>query len=466
MLRSAHTRILIRTLCAVLSVTAAACSNKTSAASVTSGGGGRGRGGRGGGGDAPVVTANATERDVPVEIAAIGNVEAYATISIRSQVTGLLQEVSFHEGDFVKKGQILFTLDRRPFEAALAQAEANLVRDQALLAQAESQLTRDAANAEYLQLSRERQAQLVERGILSRDAGEQSRAQADAAAAVVKADRANVESARAQLVAQQAAIANTRVQLSYTTITSPIEGRTGNLAVKVGSLITANQMEMITVARVEPIYVTFAVPAVHLHTISSHIKGMALPVTATPQDGDSQSVGGSLAFFDNTIDITTDTIKLKAAFPNTDHRLWPGQFARVSLRLDTLEHAVVVPGQAVQTGQDGQYVFVVKADSTVEQRPITIGQRSGDSIVVAKGLKSGETVVTEGQLRLEPGTKITSEQGSRGSRGSRGSGGSSGSRGSRGSEGSRGSQGSEGSRGSRGSEGSRGSQGSGGSQGS
>jgi hypothetical protein len=162
MVRSAHTRFLIHTVCAVLSVTTAACSNKTSAASVTpAGGGGRGRGGRGGG-DAPVVTANATEKDVAVEIAAIGNVEAYATISIRSQVTGLLQEIAFHEGDFVKKRQTLFTLDRRPFEAALAQAEANLVRDEALLAQAESQLTRDAANAEYLQLSRERQTQPLE----------------------------------------------------------------------------------------------------------------------------------------------------------------------------------------------------------------------------------------------------------------------------------------------------------------
>jgi membrane fusion protein, multidrug efflux system len=437
MVPSARKRILIHTIWAVAAVAAVACSNKTSAAGPgaggSGGGGGRGRGGRGGGGDAPVVTATATEKDVPVEIAAIGNVEAYATISIRSQITGQLQEVAFHEGDFVKKGQLLFNLDRRPFEAALAQAEANLTRDRALLAQAESQLVRDAANAEYQQLSRERQAQLVERGILSRDAGEQSRAQADASAAVVKADRANVDSAKAQLVAQEAAVGNARVQLGYTTITSPIDGRTGNMAVKVGSLITANQMEIITVARVEPIYVTFAVPAVHLHTISSHMKGAALPVAATPQDGEPQAISGSLAFFDNAIDMTTDTIKLKAAFPNTDHRLWPGQFARVSLRLDTLEHAVVVPGQAVQTSQDGQYVFVVKPDSTVEQRTITVGQRADDSIVVTKGLKSGETVVTEGQLRLEPGTKITTDTGVRGGGGGTGRGRGRGSRGSQGS---------------------------------
>jgi len=414
-----RTPVFAASVCLLAALTSA-CSNNTSAAGPGAGGGGRGRGGRGGGGDAPVVTAKAVEKDVPVEIGAIGNVEAYASISIRSQVTGQLQDVAFREGDFVKKNQTLFTLDRRPFEAALAQAEANLSRDQALLAQAESQLARDAANAEYQQLTRERQAQLVDRGIISKDAGEQARAQADASAAVVKADRANVESARAQLVAQQAAVETAKVQLGYCIITSPIDGRTGNLSVKVGSLVTANQMEMITVARVEPIYVTFAVPAVHLRTISSHMKGTPLPVTATPQDGDAQAVAGSLAFFDNTIDMTTDTIKLKAAFPNSDHRLWPGQFARVSLRLDTLEKAVLVPGQAVQTGQDGQYVFVVKQDSTVEQRPVTIGQRTEESIVVTKGLNVGETVVTEGQLRLEPGAKVTTDTGPRGGGAGRG----------------------------------------------
>src|SRR5262245_34478608 len=397
-----------------LAVAGAACTSNTSAAGP---GGGGGRGGRGRGGDsgpAPVVTATAVEKDVPVDLAAIGNVEAYASISIRSQVTGQLQEVAFREGDYVKKGDLLFSLDRRPFEAALAQADANLTRDKALLAQSEAQLNRDGATAEYQQLSAERQLQLVQRGIVSRDVGEQARAQADETAAVVKADRAAVESARAQLAAQQAAVDTARVQLDYTVIKSPIDGRTGNLSVKVGSLVTANQMEMITVARVEPIYVTFAVPAVHLRTISTHIKGTPLPVIATPQDGDPQSVSGSLAFFDNTIDMTTDTIKLKAAFPNADQRLWPGQFARVSLRLDTIEKAVLVPGQAVQTGQDGQYVFVVKSDSTVEQRPVTIGQRTEDSIVILKGLKTGETVVTEGQLRLEPGSKITTDTGPRG----------------------------------------------------
>jgi multidrug efflux system membrane fusion protein len=418
-------------ICIVAAVSAAACSNKTSAAGTGATGGGRGRGGRGGGGDAPVVVAKATQKDVPVDIAAIGNVEAFATISVRSQITGLLQEINFHEGDFVKTGQRLFTLDRRPFEAALAQAEANLTREKALLAQAEAQLTKDAASAEYQQLTAERQAQLVQRGILSKDAGEQARSQADATRAAVDADKANVESAKANMVAQEAGVETARVQLSYTIITSPIDGRTGNLAVKVGSLITANQLEMITIARVEPIYVTFAVPAVHLATIKNHMgaNDTKLQVTATPQDADAQAVSGVLAFVDNAVDVTTDTIKLKASFANTDHRLWPGQFARVSLRLAILPHAVVVPTQAVQTGQDGQYVFVVKDDSTVEQRPIVTAQRVDQDMVVEKGLQPGETVVTEGQLRLEPGAHVTTDPGAAGGRGRGGRGQGQGNRG-------------------------------------
>jgi len=411
-----------------LAVATAACGSNTSAAGPGGGGGGR-RGGRGDSGPAPVVTTKVTEKDVPVDLAAIGNVEAYATISVRSQVTGQLQEISFREGNFVKKGDELFTLDRRPFEAALAQTEANLTRDKALLAQSEAQLARDASNAEYQQLAAERQASLQTRGIISKDQAEQSRAQADATAAVVKADRASIESARAQLVAQDAAVEAARVSLGYTVIRSPIDGRTGAIEVKVGGLVTANNTEMMTIARVEPVYVTFAVPAVHLSTIKSHMKTAALPVVAVPQDADAQPASGKLAFVDNAVDMTTDTIKLKATFENPDRRLWPGQFARVTLRLDTLPHAVVVPSQAVQTGQDGQYVFVVKDDSTVEQRTIVPGQRVADDTVVQKGLTTGETVVTEGQLRLEPGARVTTDLSGRGQQGGGGRGGRGGNRG-------------------------------------
>jgi len=183
------------------------------------------------------------------------------------------------------------------------------------------------------------------------------------------------------------------------------------MTVKVGNLVTANQTEMMTIAQLEPVYVTFTVPAVYLPTIKRHIGGEKLSVVATPQDAEKVPAEGSLTFVDNAVDAATDTIKLKATFPNGDRRLWPGQFARVSLRLATLPEATVVPSQAVQTGQDGQFVFVVKADSTVDQRPITVGQRVGDDVVIEKGLQPGETIVTEGQLRLEQGTRVQTSDG-------------------------------------------------------
>ena len=359
----------------------------------------------------PVVTATVTQKDVPVDIDAIGNVEAYSTISVRSQVTGILTDVLFREGDSVKKGQHLFTIDPRAIQAQLEQAEANLKRDEALLSQAEAQLARDAASAEFSQLTAERQTTLTQRGIISKDQSQQAVASADATAATVKADRASIESARAQIVAQQAAVNNARVALGYTIIRSPLDGRTGNLIVKAGNLVTANSSELMTIAQIQPAYVTFSVPAVHLPTIKQHMADGRLAVTAVPQDAAAQPSTGRLTFVDNSVDSSTDTIKLKATFDNADRSLWPGEFSRVTLHLATLPQALVVPGEAVQTGQDGQYVFVVKSDSTVEQRPVATGQRVNELIVVEKGLKPGETIVTEGQLRLEPGTTVQTGRG-------------------------------------------------------
>jgi multidrug efflux system membrane fusion protein len=410
----------------ISSLVVAAAATGCSGSAESTGGGGRGGRGRGGeAGAVPVVTTKVVERDVPVDIAAIGNVEAYTMISVRSQVTGQLEQTPFREGDFVKKGQVLFSIDKRPFEAALRQAEANLVRDQALLSQAEAQLARDGAQSEYTTLTAQRQAQLADKGIVSKDVAEQARAGADAGAGTVKADRAAVESARAQLAAQQATVDTMKVQLDYTVIRSPIDGRTGNLAVKVGNLVTANQTELMTIAQVEPIYVTFSVPAANLSTIKQNLGRNKIPVTATAQDSDAATVSGQLDFIDNSVDASTDTIKLKAKFTNDEHRLWPGQFARVSLRVTTIPHALVLPGQAVQTGQDGQFVFVVKQDGTVDQQPITLGQRVGEDVVVEKGLQTGQVVVTEGQLRLEAGTKVQTG-------GARGAGGAAGGRSGRG----------------------------------
>lgn len=403
-------------------VAATACSRGTSAAGAGGGRGGRGRGE--GGGAVPVVTTLVTQRDVPVDIDAIGNVEAYATISVRSQVTGVLNEVRFREGDFVKKGDHLFTIDARAIQAQLDQAQANLKRDEALLSQAEAQLSRDAANAEFSQLTAERQAQLAQRGILSKDQSQQAQAGADATAATVKADRASIESARAQLVSQQAAVDNAKVALSYTTIRSPLDGRTGNLTTKAGNLVTANSTELVSISQIQPVYVTFAVPAVHLPTIKQHMADGKLLVGASPQDASTPPATGRLTFVDSSVDPTTDTIKLKATFDNADRSLWPGQFSRVTLHLATLSGAVVAPGQAVQTGQDGQYIFVVNGESKVEQRPITVGQRIGEDVVIEKGLRPGETIVTEGQLRLEPGTTVqTGRGGDTAGRGGRGRGG-------------------------------------------
>jgi membrane fusion protein, multidrug efflux system len=389
------------TVLVALSVGIASCS--TSAQSDGSGNG-QGRGGRGGA--QPVVVAKVTQKDVPVDIEAVGNVEAFNTIAVRSQVTGTLETVGFREGDFVKKGSLLFTIDRRPLEAALQEAQANLVRDQALVSQAQAQLASDSANAAYQSRNADRQAALVTRGILDRNSGDQARSQAEATALTVTAEKAAVESAKAQLAVQESVVNAAKVQLAYTTVVSPVDGRTGDLAVKAGNLVTANTSQLTTVAQIEPVLVTFTVPATHLPTIERAAKGTHLSVVATPQDEDQAPQEGMLTFWDNVVDPATDTIKLKATVPNGDHRLWPGQFVRVKLRLQTMKDATVVPQQALQTGQDGQFVFVVGDDMTVEQRSVTVAQRVGDDIVVMKGLTPGETVVTDGQLRLEQGTHV------------------------------------------------------------
>ena len=424
-----------RIVCAValsgLVVTSIACGSGSAATATATGrGGGGGRGGRGGEGAVPVVTARVVRKDVPITLDAIGNVEAFETASIRSQVTGIVTEVLFHEGDFVKANDHLFTIDQRPFQAQLEQAQANLVRDQALVEQAQAQLARDKAQSDYVELTSQRNNELVERGIISKDAAQQSQAQAAANAAAVKADEASVASARAQLTAQQSAIDNAKLQLAYTVIRAPISGRTGNLTMKPGNLAAANTTELTTIAEIEPVFVTFSVPASHLPEIKGNAHASALTVTATPQDEYTQPATGTLAFVDNIVDASTDTIKLKARFENADRRLWPGEFARVSLNLSTLNNATVVSNEAVQTGQDGQFVFVVKPDSTVEQRTITVGQRINEEVVVSNGLAPGETVVTEGQLRLEPGARVQSNDG-RGDPGGRG-GGPEGGRGGRG----------------------------------
>jgi multidrug efflux system membrane fusion protein len=386
----------------------AGCS-KTDVAAASGGSGAPAKGGgrRGGaGGDVPVMIATATQKNVPVEVQVIGNVEAYSTISVKAQVTGQLTNVYFQEGDFVKKDDLLFTIDPRPLEAALNQAQANVARDEAALGQAQANLARDQAQARYAESQAARYQQLFEQKIIARDQAEQLRANADAAVQAVAADRATIESMKASIGASRATVENAKVQLSYTSIRSPITGRTGNLTVKLGNVVTANNMELMTINQIEPAYVTFSVPESQLTAIKTYMAQGKLPVRARPQDDATSEEIGSLTFVDNTVDVTTGTIKLKGTFPNTDHKLWPGQFVRVTLRLTTQQNAVVVPNEAVQTGQTGSFVYVVKQDRTVESRPIKVGARVENDMVVDSGLDAGETVVTEGQLRLAPGSRI------------------------------------------------------------
>lgn len=368
----------------------------------------------------PVVVATVTQRDVPINIDVIGNVEAYSTISVKGQVGGQLTKVYFQEGDYVKKDDLLFTIDPRSFQAQLNQAQAqlsqsqaNLARDTAALGQAEANLARDTANEKYAQTQAGRYAQLFEQGIVSREQTDQMHANADAQSQTILADKAAIESSRAQIVASKAAVENAtamvenaKVQLSYTSIRSPIDGRTGNLTVKQGNIVAPNTMELMTIAEVHPIYVTFSVPEAQLGDIKRYMASGKLPVTVRPQDNSADAETGVLTFIDNTVDPTTGTIKLKGTFQNADNKLWPGEFVRVTLQLTTRPHAVVVPNQAVQTGQDGQFVYVVKQDRTVEMRPVVTGTRVDQDLVVDSGLTPGETIVTEGQLRLAPGSRV------------------------------------------------------------
>ena len=354
----------------------------------------------------PVTVAAVAARDVPLDIQVIGNVEAFSTVSIKAQVTGQLQRVHFKEGDFVRKGDLLFSIDPRPFQANLDEAQANLERSQALLAQAEANLKRDIAQARYARAQAGRYSELFRQGIMSRDQSEQIAASADAQAEGVRADEAAIKSARAAVGAAQSAVNTAKIQLGYTTICSPLDGRTGNLAVKEGNLVAANATELITINQVQPVYVTFAVPETRLPAVKQYMAQGRLPVMAHPQDESAPDETGVLSFVDNTVDAGTGTIKLKGTFANPARKLWPGEFVRVTLRLARISNALVVPNQAVQTGQEGLFVYLVKADQTVESRPVTTGARVDQEVVVESGLKPGDTVVTEGHLRLAPGMRV------------------------------------------------------------
>jgi len=353
-----------------------------------------------GGGAVPVLAAKVSRKEVPVDVEVVGNVEPYLTVAVKSQVSGEITQVFFQEGDFVRKGDQLFSIDSRTYQGQVNQVQANLARDRAVLAQIESNLARDQAQEKYAQATAARYASLFERNLISRELMEQARTNAEAVSAGVRANLAAIQSARASVEATTAALENARVLLGYTVIQSPIDGRTGSLEAKPGNVVSPNTTLM-TINKVEPIYVTFSVPEARLKDIRK-----SQTVTATTQDNPSSPQSGHVTFIDNAVDPTTGMIRVKGTFPNPAHNLWPGQFARVSLRLGTVPDALVVPNQAVQAGQEGAYVFVVKADHTVESRPVRTGQQVQEEVVIQSGLTEGETVVIEGHFRLAPGSRV------------------------------------------------------------
>ncbi len=326
----------------------------------------------------PVVVAKAKRTSVPVELKAIGTGQAFKTVSVESQVAGIVQEVHYHPGQLIHQGDLLVTLDKSPFQAALAQAQAALARDKA-----QAQLNQSELN---------RYSELDKQGVISKEQYEQSLASSTAAQATLQADEAAIQTAK--------------IQLSYCSIYAPISGVAGPQLVYPGTTVKANDAPvLIVINQVSPIYVDFAVPQQYLGSIKRFMARSRLTVQATPP-GDSEAEKGFLTSINNTVDSSTGTIHLLASFPNNDQRLWPGQFSNVLLRLNEEQNVLVIPSQAIQTGQQGDYVFVTKPDMTVEVRQIKTGQSVNNQSQVLQGLSAGEAVVIDGQVRLVPGSKV------------------------------------------------------------
>jgi membrane fusion protein, multidrug efflux system len=328
---------------------------------------------------APVVAGKVEQHDIPVQLTSIGNVESFQTVQIRSQVNGQIVGVHFKEGQDISKGQLLFTLDKRPFQAALDQAVGNLKRDQA-----------QAANAE---VQAKRYAELQQQGVVAREQADQVIAQAKSNASVVAADEAAVEAAR--------------VQLQYTEIRSPIDGRAGALQINLGNLVKANDTPfLVQLNQITPIYVTFTVPEASLSQVRKYISNDVKVIARSKGQSTADGAEGNLTFIDNGVDPTTGTVKLKGTFTNKDRRLWPGEFVDVSLNLAMQKNAIIVPTKAVQTGQQGDYVYVIKQDNTAEARPVTVAGTYQNVTLIAKGVNAGETVVVDGQMRVVPNGKV------------------------------------------------------------
>ncbi len=355
----------------------------------------------------PVTVAAVEQRTVPVEINVIGTVEPYSRVEIKARVAGQLQQVHFREGQDVKQGDLLFTIDPRRFQTALQEAEANLAREKAMLIQLQANLARDQAEAEFADSQARRYRKLVDEGIVSPEQADQFETSAKARAEAVQAGKASLETARAAVQAYEAAVRSARVMLSFCTISAPLTGRTGALLVHEGNIVKENETVLVTINQITPAYVNFAVPERYLPEIRKQMAARPLQVVARIRSDESQPVSGTLTFIDNTVDEKTGTIRFKATFDNADRKLWPGEFVDTTLLISAQVDVAVAPARAVQTGQDGQYVFVVSPDHVAHMRPVTGGRTAGLDMVIEKGLDPGELVITDGHLRVAPDMKVT-----------------------------------------------------------
>jgi multidrug efflux system membrane fusion protein len=377
---------------------------------------------------APVTVATAVSQDVPTYLDAIGKTVAREVVSIQPEVSGRITKIHFTDGANVKKGDMLFTIDTRPFEASLQQAQANLSKSNALKKQAEANMTRDIAQANWGEVQVKRYKDLMDHGVAPREQYEQLRATADSLNATVEADRAAVRSADETIKVDQATIESAKVQLSYCYIHAPIDGRAGQRLADVGNVVNPGGSSgnssssgssgtsapptnaLLVIERLDPIYADFTISQNDLTSVQEQMRAGKLRAEVRLADEAGDPVIGQLTFLDNNVQSGSGTVNLRATIANSGHRFWPGRFVNIRLVLNTIRGAVLVAASAPQLSGKGTFVYVIKQDSTAEQRPVTLGQRQGDLIVIAEGVKEGERVVTNGQLGVTPGGKVRIEE--------------------------------------------------------
>ncbi len=354
----------------------------------------------------PVHIGNVIQRDMPSEMVAIGSVEAFSIISVKARVSGEITKVWFKEGEEVKKDQVLFTIDSRPYEVALIQAKADLAKAEAELEVAHANLAKNQVQLSNAKTERERNSNLLTRGVVTKEEYDRIETTERAYEAAVLADEAAIRSASAAILGASAAIEKAVIELSYCTIKSPIDGKTGSLLAHRGNLVKENDTPaLVVIHQVDPVYVSFTLPERNLPQVKQSMAKGALMVTAIIPNTEVPPVTGTLTFLDNTVNQRTGTIRLKGTFNNPRRVLWPGQFVSVRLVVSLHENAVVSPSEAVQTGQSGSYVYVLRQDSTVELRNVVTGESRDGQTIILEGLHPGEVVVTDGHLRLAPDAK-------------------------------------------------------------